>query len=204
MTPIRTRHSRAGSQKQPARRESSKYCAVLQATRELVEQKGYRTLSIKEIACRAGVSRNVLYNWWDGQINRIVEEALLPNVREWVIPDTGNFKEDIEAFLDLTIDAVHKPNALKGFLVLAGEVVSDQDELLETSRYFRAPYSKIVATILKRAEARDEITTDLNPKHISQVISGSVLQFAISKNPGRRSIKPILTEMILKIAAKPE
>lgn len=184
------------------RRDSSKHQSILQATRELVEEIGYRALSIKAIASRANVSRNVLYNWWDGDIRRIVEESLLPNVNQWPTPDNGNFKDDIEQFLELTINAIHKPNVLKGFLILASEIANDKDELVQTSKYFRAPYARMVRKILKNAEARDEITQGMDAKHIAQMISGSVLQFAISKNPGRRKTKVILSEFVMKIVAK--
>ncbi len=183
-------------------RDSSKHQAILKATRELVNEVGYRGLTLKAIASKASVTRNVLYNWWDGDINRIVEEALLPNVNEWRVPDNGSFAADIDEFLDLTIEAIHKPDVLKGFLTLAAEIVDDHGQLRETSRYFRAPYAKLVAKIVKQAEARGEICPDLNPKHLAQLISGSVLQFAISKNPGRRNTKVVLSAMIQKIAAK--
>ncbi|GHA15883.1 TetR family transcriptional regulator [Arenicella chitinivorans] len=183
-------------------RDSSKHQAILQATRELVNDVGYRGLTLKAIASKASVTRNVLYNWWDGDINRIVEEALLPNVNEWAVPDNGSFAADIDEFLDLTIEAIYKPDVLKGFLTLAAEIVDDQGQLRETSRYFRAPYARLVAKIVKQAEARDEICANLDPKHLAQMISGSVLQFAISKNPGRRNTKAVLSTMIQKIAAK--
>lgn len=184
------------------RRDSTKHQAILQATRELIEEKGYRALSLKSVASRSKVSRNVLYNWWDGDIKRIVEEALLPNVQQWPMPDSGNFKTDVEQFLQLTIDAIHKPNVLKGFLILASEVANDKDELSQTSKYFRAPYARMVAKIIKNAQNRDEVIEGLEPKYIAQMISGSVLQFAISKNPGRRKTKAILTDFVMKIACK--
>jgi AcrR family transcriptional regulator len=186
------------------RRDSTKHQAILQATRLLIEEKGYRGLSLKSIAAKAEVSRNVLYNWWGGEINRIVEEALLPNVKEWNTPDTGNFKDDIEAFLELTIEAIHRPNVLKGFLILAAEVVNNEDELQQTTKYFRAPYARMVGKIIKRAEARNEILDGLDPKHIAQLISGTVMQFAISKTPGRRRGKAVLLEFVMKLAAKTE
>lgn len=167
-----------------------------------MEENGLRGLSLKKIAAKANVSRNVLYTWWDGDINRIVEEALLPNVEEWPTPDCGNFKDDIEAFLDLTIEAIHKPNVLKGFLILAAETVSNENELKQTTQYFRAPYSRLVKKIIKNAEARNEITPGLDSKHIAQIISGSVLQFAVSKNPGRRRTKVVLSELVQKLASK--
>lgn len=184
------------------RRDSTKHQAILQATRELLEEKGYRALSLKSIASRSKVSRNVLYNWWDGDITSIVEEALLPDVSAWPTPNNGNFMQDIEQFLELTIDAIHKPNVLKGFLILASEVANDKSELTQTSRYFRAPYARMVGRIIKNAEQRDEISKDLEPKFIAQMLSGSVMQFAISKNPGRRKTKAVLCQFVMKIAAK--
>jgi AcrR family transcriptional regulator len=184
------------------RRDSTKHQAILQATRELVAEKGYSALSLASIASRSKVSRNVLYNWWNGDIRRIVEESLLPNVEAWAMPNNGNFKQDIEQFLELTIEAMHKPNVLKGFLILKSEIVNDKDQLSQTSRYFRAPYAKLLGRIIKNAEQRDEITKGLEPKHIAQMISGSVMQFAISKTTGRRKTKAVLCEFVIKIAAK--
>lgn len=184
------------------RRDSTKHEAILQATRELIEEKGYRALSLKSIASRSKVSRNVLYNWWEGNINLIIEEALLPNINQWPTPDNGNFKDDIEQFLELTIDALHQPNVLKGFLILASEVANNNDELAQSNKYFRAPYARMVSKIIKNAEQRNEIASGLQAKYIAQIVSGSVLQFAISKNPGRRKAKAVLSELILQIASK--
>lgn len=194
--------SRAKDSSAGRRRDSTKHQNILQATRLLVEEKGYRGLSLKLIAARAGVSRNVLYNWWGGEINRIIEEALLPNVNEWPTPNHGNFKNDIEEFIELTIESINRPNVLKGFLILAAEVVNDEEELKQTTKYFRAPYARMVGKILKNAEARDEIIIGLDSKHVAQLICGSVMQFAISKSPGRRRSKTVLTEFVLKLASK--
>jgi len=198
---IKSAHSKI-SRRSGRRRDSTKHHAILQATRELVEEKGYRGVTLKAIASRAKVSRNVLYNWWGGEINKIVEEALLPNVREWEMPNHGNFEEDIEALIGLTIDAIHKPNVLKGILILASEIVSDDNELIKTSRYFRAPYAQLMGTIIQRAEQRGEIIEGLNPKHLAQMVSGTILQFAISKKPGRRKAKKVILEMLKLLLLK--
>jgi len=184
------------------RRDSTKHQAILQATRELVDEKGYSALSLKSIASRSKVSRNVLYNWWDGEIQRIVEEALLPNVKEWPLPDNGDFKTDVEQFIELTVDAIHKPNVLRGFIILASEISHDKNELAQTNQYFRAPYARMVGKIIRNAEKRGEIAEGVEAKHIAQMISGCVMQFAISKNPGRRKAKTVITEFVMKIAVK--
>jgi hypothetical protein len=81
-------------------------------------------------------------------------------------------------------------------------VVNDKNELTQTSRYFRAPYARMVGRIIKNAEKRDEIAKGLEPKLIAQMLSGSVMQFAISKNPGKRKTKAVLCQFVMKIAAK--
>jgi len=184
------------------RRNSSKHSAILQATRQLLEESGYKGLSISAIARRAMVTRNVLYNWWDGDINLIVEDALLPNVQEWEVPDTGVFKNDIDVLLDLIIDVIHRPCILKGFLIVATEIVSGNNKLRQSERHFRAPYVPQITKIIKNAEARNEIKQGLNPTHIAQIISGSITQLAISKQAGRRKTKTILSDLIVKLASK--
>ena len=184
------------------RRDSSKYQAIMVATRELVEERGIRGLNLKLIASQAKVSRNVLYNWWEGEISQIVEDALLPKVSEWPLPDNGSFKEDIEELLERSIEAVHKPNVLKGFLFLAAEAVKDTNRLDRTSRHFRAPYAKLVHQIIKNAEKRGEINATMDAKTIAQVMSGSVLQFAISRSLGRRQAKRVLSDIVCKLVAK--
>lgn len=192
------------SSKEPCgrRRDSSKHKAILQATRELIEERGYQGLSLSKIASRANVTRNVLYNWWDGELNRITEEALFPDVRNSPAPDTGNFRHDIELFLDIIVETIHKPHVLKGYLTIASELVSGNKELSGAVRYFRGPYVRMLTTIIKNAEARDEIAPGLNPSHLSQIVGGAIMQFSISKQVGRRKSKAVLCDLVLKIAKK--
>lgn len=194
------------NRKSQPRKESSKYQAVLQATRELVDENGYRSLSVKAISTRAGVSRNVLYNWWEGDLSRIVEEALLPNVSEWPVPNTGSLKSDLEAFIEMSIEAMHRPNVLGGYLELASHVVNKPEDLERTSKQFRAPYARLLGKILQKAQSRGELKPKpaeecLHYSVLAQIISGCVLQFAISKKPGKRKTKSILLESALKLVS---
>lgn len=190
--------------KSQPRKDSPKYLAVLQATRELVDETGYRTLSVKAIAARAGVSRNVLYNWWDGDVKRLVEEALLPNVAEWPLPDTGSLEQDLLEFVEMSIEAMQRPNVLAGYLELAAHVVDKPEDLQRTSKKFRAPYARLLGRILQNAERRGELNrfdpdTNLDYAVLAQMVSGMVLQFSITKKPGRRKSKTVIAGSILKL-----
>lgn len=197
-------HKNTTARKSGPRKDSSKYQSVLQATRELVDESGYRALSLKAISSRAGVSRNVLYNWWGGDLNQIVEEAILPNVSEWSTPDTGSLEGDISAFIEKTIEVMHRPNVLAGYLELASHLVDKPEDLQRTTKKYRAPYARLLGKILQNAEKRGELPahnpeTDLHYTVLAQMISGCVLQFAISKKPGRRKTKTILIQAIQKL-----
>ena len=169
-----------------------------------MDESGYRALSLKAISSRAGVSRNVLYNWWGGDLNQIVEEAILPNVSEWSTPDTGSLEGDISAFIEKTIEVMHRPNVLAGYLELASHLVDKPEDLQRTTKKYRAPYARLLGKILQNAEKRGELPahnpeTDLHYTVLAQMISGCVLQFAISKKPGRRKTKTILIQAIQKL-----
>ncbi len=186
------------------RKDSSKYQAILQSTRELVDENGYRSLTIKAVAGRAGVSRSVIYNWWQGDLQQLIEEAILPDVTAWKVPDTGSLKGDLSAFIDVSIDAMHRPNVLGGYLELASHVVSNPEDLDRTSKKFRAPYARLLGKILQKAEERGELAKH-DPSHsihyavLAQMISGCVLQFSITKKPGRRKAKDLLLTSVLKL-----
>lgn len=192
------------SKKPGPRKDSSKYKAVLKATRELVDESGYRALSLKAISSRAGVTRNLLYNWWDGDLNRIVEEAILPSVADWKVPETGSLSTDLEQFIGMSIDAMHRPNVLGGYLELASHVVDKPEDLQRTSKSFRTPYARLLGRILQNAEARGELSkhdpeNDIHHSILAQIISGCVLQFAISKKLGKRQTKKLILDMSIKL-----
>ena len=183
------------------RKESSKYQAVLVATRELVEAEGYRKLTVKSISSKANVSRNLIYNWWDGDIQKIIEEALLPNVAEWKTPSTGALTTDLRKFIDMSTDALHQPHVLAGYLELASSVVDNPEALQKTNIMFRKPYAKMLKAILENANQRGELsdfdaTGAIDHTSLAQIISGCILQFAITKKPGKRKAKKLRNQNV--------
>ena len=103
-----------------------------------------------------------------------------------------------------SIDAMHRPHVLAGYLELASSVVDKPEGLQRTSKKFRAPYARILGKILQRAEKRGDLPKPDDGDRIhytvlAQIISGCVLQFAITKKPGKRNTKTILLESVLKL-----
>ncbi len=59
----------------PRRRSDASHAAILAATVELLEEGGYRALTIEGVARRAGVGKQTIYRWWDGSKAALVLEA---------------------------------------------------------------------------------------------------------------------------------
>jgi len=186
------------------KKESSRYQSILTATRELVEEVGYRKLSIKAVASRAGVSRNLIYNWWEGDLQLLIEEAVLPNVCDWPQPNNGAIEADLAEFIEMTIDTLHKNHVLAGYLELACHVNDKHDALQRTSKTYRNPYARLLGKILLSAEQRGDLeNTDTEERiHytiLAQIISGCVVQFLITKKLSKRKLKELVLHTVLKL-----
>jgi AcrR family transcriptional regulator len=74
----------------PARRSGRAHAAILDATRELIVEVGYDSMSIEGIAGRAGVGKQTIYRWWPSKA-ALVLDMWTPEVEEQLgFPDTGD------------------------------------------------------------------------------------------------------------------
>ncbi len=74
--------------------------ALLDATVELMEESGWAGLTIEGLASRAGVGKQTIYRWYDGDLGRIVVDAYVDVSDERVAPpDTGSVRDDLRAIV---------------------------------------------------------------------------------------------------------
>lgn len=85
----------------PRRRNPESRRAILAATVDLLEEVGYRGLTIEGVAQRAGVGKQTIYRWWRGSKPALVLEAFAQASDERVEPpDTGSVRGDLLAILE--------------------------------------------------------------------------------------------------------
>ena len=123
---------------------------------------------------------------------------------EWKTPSTGALTTDLQKFIDMSTDALHQPHVLAGYLELASSVVDNPEALQKTNIMFRKPYAKMLKAILENANQRGELsdfdaTGAIDHTSLAQIISGCILQFAITKKPGKRKAKKLVLESVLKL-----
>jgi AcrR family transcriptional regulator len=131
------------------------YAAILQATLAELAETGYSRLTMERVAARAGASKMSLYRRWPSR-HELVIAALQHRDRPDPVPDTGNLRDDVLAFLRQA--AVLLDGAL-------GEAVRGlmAESLLDPSRTASAradafsARDQLVRAILDRAAARGEI-----------------------------------------------
>ena len=67
--------------------------AIQRATVELLESRGWSALTVEGIAAAAGVGKQTIYRWYDGDLGQIVVEAYIGASDERIEPpDTGSVR----------------------------------------------------------------------------------------------------------------
>ena len=80
-------------------RSAQSHQAMLQATLELLAEVGFDALSIEAIALRASVGKTTIYRRYKGKAELVADA--IEQVRETVvIPDTGNFWNDLDQLIE--------------------------------------------------------------------------------------------------------
>src|SRR5579859_3337484 len=130
-------------------RSDQSHHAILQATREILEQEGYRAMTIEGIAARAGVSKKTIYRWWPSK-SAVALEALAAYTGEEVpFPDTGSLDRDLLTYFEQSIEGLQGASGemLRG---LASEAQLDPAFAQEFQRTFIVPRKDDLIVLLQR------------------------------------------------------
>lgn len=102
------------------RRNEDARQAILSATVALIEGSGGSGVTVEAAAAKAGVGRQTIYRWWPRK-GPLIAEALAERAESLIaIPDTGDFRGDLVAFLKAAFDDANDNAAvLRGFIALA-------------------------------------------------------------------------------------
>lgn len=87
---------------QPARRRNADAArAIIAAAVELLDNPriGYRGLTMKDVADRAGVSKATLYRWWPDKAHLVLDAYRSKTERDTTAPTTGDLRSDVLAHL---------------------------------------------------------------------------------------------------------
>lgn len=162
--------------------------AILEATLALLAEHGYADLVLTAVATRAGVSTATLYRRWTSKAP-LVLDALRTLILTVPIPDTGDTRADLVAFLTERMQTASTPllKQIIPALVAEGQHTPEFAELFWS---LQRPVRALAFTLFERGIARGdlppwldrELALDLllGPMTFRQFISGGSLDPALA------------------------
>src|SRR5215207_2271201 len=146
---------------------------ALAAAIDVIVEKGVGDLTIEEVAQRSGVAKTTIYRHWPERASLIMD-TVRTCFEHVASPDTGSLRGDLEAFFGdmVAADLTGKAGQLMPCLIDAAGRDSEMELLLDRVALERQrPIHEIVA----RAQARDELPEDLDPRVVVGTIVGPIV-----------------------------
>jgi AcrR family transcriptional regulator len=159
----------------PGGRSARVRVAVLEATLDVLAERGFDGLELPEVARRAGVHATSVYRRWQSRA-RLVGEALLERGRPLSpTPDTGALRTDLEQLL-LEGGALLRTPPVQALLeVLLTQSAHPTPEIERARDRFFAAHLEEARTIVQRAIARSELPAGSDPAALVELVIGPAL-----------------------------
>lgn len=169
-----------GESRGPGRPRNARHDqAILEATLGILQEQGYRGVTIEGVAASAGVGRPTIYRRWPSK-PAIVVAALVGSDR-LALPaaDTGSLRRDLIAVQRHQVELMNAPDARR---VTAGLIadLADDPELADTyvSQYL-APRRATVWQVLQRGVDRGELDADADFAFVYDLLVGPLFMRAV-------------------------
>jgi AcrR family transcriptional regulator len=167
--PVRPARLRTGGRSERVR------LAVAQAVLALVREVGPADFNVAEVAQRAGVHRTTIYRWWPTRAD-LVREALTVHTARLVLPDTGQWKNDVLALAVELADFFSDPVEMAMNAALSAGSNTELD-VLQIQHW--VPIFEEFSQIVERAKRRGEIRSDTDPVVVLNLLTGPLLTHTV-------------------------
>lgn len=107
-------------------RSDAAQLAVLHAIDDLVAEIGYSAMTMKNIADRAGVSRQTIYRWWSTKAEILAEATSFDARKALTITPSGDRPTDLIAYLSALARFLTVDDSGIGYRALLGEAQHDR------------------------------------------------------------------------------
>jgi AcrR family transcriptional regulator len=140
-----------------ARRSARCYRAIVDATKELLDEQGYAATSVDQIARRAGVGKQTIYRWWPNKAAVVLEAHAEQAAARNPIPDTGDLRGDLRAIAASFTQNLGDTAIGRVCVQLIGEAQVDEAFAAAYREVFVTQRRAAVRELLERARGRGEV-----------------------------------------------
>jgi AcrR family transcriptional regulator len=173
--------------------------AILEATLELIAERGIHEFRTDDVAARAGVGKGAIYRRYRSK-DELVTAAIAGLVNEEiVVPDTGSTSADLQALMHEAVELYNGslPGQLMPALVSA---MAQRPELARAVRDgFLANRRAALGEVLRRGVARGDLRPDLDLELVLDVLGGPLFyRLLITGGSLDEQLAEGVTELILR------
>ncbi|QYN03620.1 TetR/AcrR family transcriptional regulator [Pseudomonas protegens] len=164
--------------RRPGGRSAEVVTAIYSATLEILEEGGYDSLELPEVAARAGVNKTTVYRRWPTKAELVLEIALLRMKQDVPLPDTGTLLGDLSSLL-LDIQAAIKTPLIASLLQAAVTQGNDAEILKRIRIQFWSERFTVSGQLVERAIGRGELPVGTSPRQLLELASSPLFFRAV-------------------------
>jgi AcrR family transcriptional regulator len=173
--------------------------AILQATLELIAERGVHAFRTDDVAARAGVGKGAIYRRHPSKDDLVMAAVAALVDEEIVVPDTGSTRADLLALMREAV-ALYRgslPGRLMPNLVSA---MAERPELAQVVREgFLIRRRSALTEALRRGVERGDLRPDVDLELVLDVLGGPLFyRLLITGGPIDEQLAEDVTELILR------
>jgi AcrR family transcriptional regulator len=193
------RNNRGAAAGRPARGQATTE-TLQRAVRELLEEAGYRALTIEGVAARSGVAKTSVYRRWPSKAEMVFDLILHSSAELPALDDRGSLTGDIEALSARIVALVAGPLGRRIFPGLICDAASDRALMQRFRATFVADGRNQIAQVLERSVRRGELTGARAAADLQAVLIGAALMFALlHPDLGEEALRDKITDLAMAV-----
>ena len=193
------RNNAAAAAGRPARGQATTE-ALHRAVQELLEEAGYRGLTIEGVAARSGVAKTSIYRRWPSKAEMVFDLMLHSSAELPAMDDRGSLTGDLEALSARIAALVAGPLGRRIFPGLICDAASDHALMQRFRATFVADGRDQIAQVLQRSVRRGELTDARAAADLQAVLIGAALMFALlHPDLGEGALRDKITDLAMAV-----
>ena len=158
----------------PASRSERTEQAILDATRELLAERGVGELTVEGVAARAGVAKTTIYRRWRGKDELAL--AVLIDMVEQVVstPDLGDTRAELVTFVDAAVTILGSTLMGRVMQGLVSDLATDPDLARAFQERIVAMRLGEVRRVIERGIGRGDLDPDADVELAHELLFGPV------------------------------
>ncbi|MGW0657474.1 TetR/AcrR family transcriptional regulator [Streptodolium elevatio] len=149
---------------------------MLGATRALLAERGWATLTVGDVAVRAGVAKTTLYRRWASK-NELVTAAVADMLGTLELPEDGDLRSDLDSVVRQFAQLLARPEMSSALMGLIADSTRDPELRRRVREAIVEPQKRLVVEGRARARARGEVgvADAIDVDLVFDVIAGTVV-----------------------------